>query len=200
LQRTSLRSPLKPRLGGTRQLPPHRPLKGHAIPDFIPVFLVEVDASVDAPPPLDRVQDLVADGLGAGTVFQSVSSNWWHQALTQSLQAALGLSGLTFLSSDIVLLRAPEVVAAGSTAQALKSALQARVIAPASVSADFAVLSDVDLSSELAAATPTLVLEPEADIGPLAARGYCVYLQSLIAFVEHARSHGTHLIHYAPRP
>jgi len=146
------------------------------------------------------VQDLVADGLSAGTVFQSVSSNWWHQALTQSLQAALGLSGLTFLSSDIVLLRAPEVVAAASTAQALKSALQARVIAPTSVSSDFAVLSDVDLSSELAAATPTLVLEPEADTGPSAARGYCVYFQSLIAFLEQARSNGTHLIHYAPRP
>ncbi len=146
------------------------------------------------------MQDLIADGLDAGTVFQSVSTNSWHQALTLSLQRVLGLAGLTFLHTDLSLLKAPELSAACATAQALKSALQGGVTVPTSVGTDFEVLRSVDLSTELAAATPTLVLEPEADIGRSAARGYCVYLQSLIAFLELARSSGAHLIHYAPRP
>jgi len=170
------------------------------MPAFVPLFLVATDAKVTKLPSVARIEGLIADGLDTGAVFQSVSANSWHQSLTVAIQQAMAVEGLAFLLKQRALLPPQEVAAALSATRAIVSRLQHGQLPPIIASDDAAFLSEIDVPRELAAAEPTLDLEPEADIGPKAARGYCVYLKSLSSFLEHAQTKGRSVLHYAPPP
>ena len=178
---------------------------GHNIPTFFfPVNEKDLNGS-------DLTEDIVQNLLG--DKFESrydegirevTSRNWWYQEMVLELAKSLKISGLEFLSEELLVLDKPKLLQTFGSLDQLLSKISSSIPVFSEQQneeyAGIAELRSVDCSLAFQRSTPDIVINPSVDSGFEAVEGFYSFLKSIIAAINNALERDFLLIYYRPQP
>jgi len=178
---------------------------GHNIPTFFfPVHEQELQGS-------ELTEEFVQHLLGSkfearfDEGIREVSSrDWWYQETALELARRLNISGLDFLSGELLILDKADLSSARNSLDQLLAGISSQIMDrgedPQDMHIGITQLSNVDSSLAFEQSSPAFVINPPIDSGFEAVRGFYSFLKSLSAAIDSALEKDLHLIYYRPQP
>ena len=178
---------------------------GHNIPTFFfPVNEKDLNGS-------DLTEDFVQNLLGVKFesrydegIREVTSRNWWYQETVLELAKRLKISGLEFLSQELIVLEKPKlshtIVSLNQLLSKISGSIPVFSDQQNEEYAGIAELRSVDCSLAFQRSTPDIVINPSVDSGFEAVVGFYSFLKSIIAAINNALERDLLLIYYRPQP
>ena len=178
---------------------------GHNIPTFF--FPVHKDDLKGSELSEEFVQELLGnkyDSRFDEGIREVSSRSWWYQETTLELAKLLDISGLKFLSEELLLLDYLGLSQASNSLAQLTSEISSTIpIFSEHVQEEYSGIKElrkVDCSLAYEQSSPAYEVNPSVDSGFEAVVGFYSFLKSLRAAIDSALENDQYLIYYRPQP